>query len=441
MPDDVPLAQQPRPMTVGVGPDGQREPRGSRCPPEPAALPSAVAPGESSPSAPIPVLTPWLSGLASWDRFYAAVFAGVVILTVATATGSMRAVALAALAAMLPWYLLVGRPHMARPDTGSDGRAYLYLAGLILLFGLAVWKSPGVWFLAFALCPQCFHMLRAKAAIVPAVILNLAGAASVAYHDPNHYGYSQAAVVAVFGIAFSWVYSGFVLGAIEQWVAQAGLNLQLEQTRAELAQVSREAGVLAERQRLAGEIHDTLAQGFSSILMLIQAADPQLQAAPSTARAQLALAAQTARENLAEARTLVGGLAQAQLEPGTLEDALGRIAERARDELGVRATFETTGLGRQLAAGTEVVLLRTGQEAIANVRKHAAAQSVGIRLGYAEAVVRLEVTDDGVGFDPAAVNGGYGLRGMRVRVAEAGGQVQVTSRPGQGTSVLVEVPG
>jgi signal transduction histidine kinase len=415
MPDDVPLAQQPRRLTP--------------------------APGESAPSVPLPTITPWLTGLASWDRFYAAVFAGVVVLAAATATGTSRVVALAALAAMLPWYVLVGRPHMARPETGSDRRAYLYLGGLILLFGLAVSRDPGVWFLAFALCPQCFHLLRARAAIVPAVILNLAGAGSVAYHEPNHYGYWQAGVTAVFGITFSWVYSGFVLGAIQQWLAQASLNAQLDQTRAELAQVSREAGVLAERQRLAGEIHDTLAQGFSSILMLIQAADTQLEAAPPTARAQLSLAAQTARENLAEARTLVGGLAQAQLEPGTLEDALRRIADRARAELRVRATFETHGAGRQLAAGTEVVLLRTGQEAIANVRKHAAAHSVAIRLTYAEAVVRLEVTDDGVGFDPAVVNGGYGLRGMRVRVGEAGGRVQVTSRPGQGTAVLVEVPG
>jgi signal transduction histidine kinase len=445
MPDDVPLAQQPGRLSVGTGadvPGAQAESRPGaerQSPPPPAATPPPPA---ATP--PPPAATPWLTGLASWDRFYAAVFAGAAILTATSSAGSMRDVSLAALAAMVPWYVLVGRPHMARPATGSDRRAYLYLAGLLVLFGLAVWMSPGVWFLAFALCPQCFHLLRAKAAIVPAVLLNLAGAASLAYHEPNHDGYTQAAVIAVFGITFSWVYSGFVLGAIEQWRAQAELNAQLDQTRAELARVSREAGALAERQRLAGEIHDTLAQGFSSIVMLIQAADAQLEAAPSAApsaaRRQLALAAQTARENLAEARTLVGGLAPAQLEPGNLEDALRRVAERAGDEFGVRATFETTGTGRQLAASTEVVLLRTGQEAVANVRKHAAARSVAIRLTYAESAVRLEVTDDGAGFDPVLVNGGYGLRGMRMRVDEVGGQVWVTSQPGHGTSVQVEVP-
>jgi signal transduction histidine kinase len=402
----------------------------------PDDIPLAQPPGQLS----LPAITPWLSGLARWDRFYAVIFAAVVALAAASGSGTARVIVLAALAAMLPWYVLVGRPHLARTERGSDRRAYLYLAGELVLFAVAASQDPGVWFLAFALCPLCFHLLQARAAIVPAVALNLIGAAALAYREPNHNGYWQAAVTALFGITFSWVYSGFVLGTIEQWRAQAALNAQLDQTRAELARVSRQAGVLAERQRLAGEIHDTLAQGFSSILMLIQAADAQLASAPGTARGQLTLAAQTARENLAEARTLVGALAPAQLEPGNLEDALRRIAARAEDELGVRATFATSGPRRQLAASTEVVLLRAGQEAIANVRKHSGAQSVAIRLTYAESAVRLEVTDDGAGFDPAAASGGYGLRGMRVRASEAGGRVQVTSRPGQGTCVLAEVP-
>jgi signal transduction histidine kinase len=198
--------------------------------------------------------------------------------------------------------------------------------------------------------------------------------------------------------------------------------------------------MMAERQRLAGEIHDTLAQGFSSILMLIQAAEAQLELSPVTARGQLSLAAQTARENLAEARTLVGGLASAQLQTGTLEEALRRITQRAGAELGIRASFSVDGTGRRLPAATEVVLLRTGQEALANVRKHAAAQSVAVRLCYAADSVRLDVTDDGAGFDPALVNGGYGLSGMRARVDEAGGTVAVRSARAQGTSVQVEVP-
>lgn len=125
---------------------------------------------------------------------------------------------------------------------------------------------------------------------------------------------------------------------------------------------------------------------------------------------------------------------------GTLEDALRRITHRAGAELGIDASFGVDGTGRRLPAATEVVLLRTGQEALANVRKHAAAQSVAVRLCYAADGVRLEVTDDGKGFEPALVNGGYGLSGMRARVDEAGGTVAVRSAPARGTSVQVEVP-
>ena len=86
------------------------------------------------------------------------------------------------------------------------------------------------------------------------------------------------------------------------------------------------------------------------------------------------------------------------------------------------------------------MLLRVGQEALANVRKHAAAQAVDVLLRYESSTVSLEVTDDGQGFEPAQVNGGYGLRGMRERLGQAGGRVEVRSAPGTGTCVLAEVP-
>jgi signal transduction histidine kinase len=89
---------------------------------------------------------------------------------------------------------------------------------------------------------------------------------------------------------------------------------------------------------------------------------------------------------------------------------------------------------------TEVVLLRVCQEALANARKHAAAQTVAVRLGYDPDAVRLEVSDDGTGFDPDQVSGGYGLRGMYARVSEAGGTLAVASVPGAGTRVSAEVP-
>ena len=117
------------------------------------------------------------------------------------------------------------------------------------------------------------------------------------------------------------------------------------------------------------------------------------------------------------------------------------MTEATAAEAAITARAEVTGAARGLPTGTEVVLLRVCQEALANVRKHAAASRVTIELCYAAEAVRLTVIDDGCGFDPAAASGGYGLRGMRDRVGQVGGTVQVTSAPGAGAEVRVEVPG
>jgi signal transduction histidine kinase len=421
MPEDVPLAQQPGRLTTV------------------AVTTGAVTTGDG----PVPE-SPWLSRTGPWETFYAIVFvAAVVILASDHRPGlpvSPLIVALTALAAMLPWYLLVGRPLIFAAEPVSIRRGFVYLIGLLVLFGVAASQDPNAWFLAFAALPQCFSVLRRRLALWPAISFNLIGAACLTYRDPHPAGLAEAAGMAAFGVTFALVYSGYVVAVIEQSEQRASLISQLEATRAELARVSREAGVMAERQRLAAEIHDTLTQGFSSILMLVQAAQAQLESSPSTARAQLELAAQTARENLGEARTLVGGLASPLLQPGTLEDALRRVTKRAGEELGISASFATAGDSRRLPAATEVVLLRTGQEALSNVRKHASAGNVTVHLSYLQGNVRLEVTDDGVGFDPVLVDGGHGLRGMRGRVDEAGGTVTVRSGPAEGTSVLVEVP-
>jgi signal transduction histidine kinase len=382
----------------------------------------------------------WETSLKRWDLLYSLVLLADVLIVASSTASDRRVVALSAMAAMVPWYLLVGRPQLAAADGTVTRRAVIYMTGVVVLFTVADLQAPNTWLLAVALLPLCYHLLPARVALIPALAMTVVGAASVGYWSGTPGGIATAAGMAIAIAAFTIAFGSYIGRIITQSDERASLIAQLEATRAELAEVSRQAGVMAERQRLAGEIHDTLAQGFSSMLMLVQAADAQLELSPAAARRQLDLAAQTARENLAEARTLVGALGPAQLQAGTLEDALRRITERASAELGVRASFSTDGASRCLPAATEVVLLRTGQEALANVRKHAAARTVAVRLCYAGDRVRLEVTDDGVGFDPALVNGGYGLRGMRARVDEAGGTIAVRSAPAEGTSVQVEVP-
>ena len=382
-------------------------------------------------------------GEPRWDAYYAVVFAAcVAIVEAGKLDAAGRTACTVALAAMVPWYLFLGRPLMNADGAAQAARARgtVYLAGLVVLFTIAQSQNANAWFLAFALLPMCFHVTTLRYGLVFVVILNVIAGALVVRRDPGLPGALTAVGIVVFAVSFSYAYSRWVMKVIEQSLERAALIEQLETTRAELAAAHHEAGVQAERHRLAGEIHDTLAQGFTSIVTLLQAAQASLGDA-SPARRHLDLALVTARENLAEARTLVTTLTPAPLEAGTLGDSVHRVTGATGAQAGIVARAEVTGTPRRLPTGTEVVLLRVCQEALANVRQHAAAHQVRVRLCYGGSGVRLTVTDDGKGFDPAGPDGGYGLKGMADRVGLAGGTVEVTSVPGAGTEVRAEVPG
>jgi signal transduction histidine kinase len=417
-------------------------------------LPVAVPPVTAGPTPPAQPVQPNGPGDGQlhivaeprWDVYYAVVFAAVAaIVEAGPISGTGRIVAGAALAAMAAWYVFVGRPLMFSDESawrgGTPRRATVYLAVLVILFGVVQSQNPDAWFLAFALSPQAFHVASPRQGMVFVVLFNAMAGVLEAWRNPSLVGVLIALGIVIFTVTFSYAFSRWMIRVIEQSLERATLISQLESTRAELAAANHEAGVLAERHRLAGEIHDTLAQGFTSIVTLLQAAEASLPTGANAARRHLDLALATARENLAEARTLVGALSPAPLEQGSLAEAVRRVADATGAESEVQARAEVTGSARRLPMGTEVVLLRVCQEALANVRKHAAAQRVAVRLSYADDVVRLTVADDGAGFDPELITAGYGLRGMRDRVAQVGGTIQVTSAPGTGTQVCVEVPG
>jgi signal transduction histidine kinase len=376
----------------------------------------------------------WETGNPRWDAFYLLVFAAVLVIVLIGTPGSAVAAG-AATAALIPWYLLVGRPLWTGRPKGT-AHATIYVIGLFALFGVAQSQNSNAWFLSLAITPQLFSFVSTRLAMGLGVALNFMAAALLVARYPNASASAVAFTVAAAGGGFSVFYGTWVSRIIEQSAERAGIIDQLEATRAELAAAQHEAGRMAERQRLAIDLHDTVAQGLTSILMLIQSAQADLDGSHPRADRHLDLAAQTARENLAEARALVENLAPAQLEGSTLPDALRRLSQAP----GVDASFGLSGAPRRLPMATEVVLLRVCQEALANVRKHAGARSATVRLDYDPAAIRLEVSDDGAGFDPARVNGGYGLRGMRTRVAEAGGTLAVRSAPGAGTQVSATVP-
>ncbi|WP_370617243.1 sensor histidine kinase [Mumia sp. Pv 4-285] len=211
----------------------------------------------------------------------------------------------------------------------------------------------------------------------------------------------------------------------------AGLHAQL------VAQ-ARESGAQDERQRLAGEIHDTLAQGLAGIITQLQAAERSASRRGETEE-HVARALRLARSSLTEARRSVRALAPQELGRAHLPDALRTLTERWSEDQGVSAQVEVTGTREPLSPAIEVSLFRVAQESLTNVAKHAKASRVGVTLSYTGIEVLLDVRDDGRGF-VTGVGTGFGLTSMRQRIRGVGGHVEVQSAPGEGTSVSVRVP-
>lgn len=341
---------------------------------------------------------------------------------------------LALVAALGAWYAwwLIARPH-------TPGRNLVYLVGvvglwlaLIALHPVFLWLGLGV------LAPFCLHDLRHGAAVV---LVLAAGWGWQLASEPAGVPWPAVAALSVFaaGALLSVAYMGAI---VRQSRERQRLLEQLQATRAELAAAERQAGTLAERQRLARDLHDTLTQGFASVVLLLEAAEESLaRGRPVDRHIQQAL--RSARDNLAESRRVVWALRPRPLAEQPLPQALEGLTGQLAEETGMRAEAMVTGTVRPLGAEVEEALLRVAQEALANVRKHAAASRVTLTLSYLDDVAMLDVADDGVGFDQAAAATGapgFGLAAMRERVDALGGRFVVESGPGEGTTIAVEVP-
>jgi two-component system, NarL family, sensor kinase len=214
--------------------------------------------------------------------------------------------------------------------------------------------------------------------------------------------------------------------------------------RARLFDRSARLGAVEERNRLAREIHDTLAQGLTATGLQLESAEAFLETGPDTerARASLSRALDLTRSNLEEARRSVLDLRAAPLEGRSLPEALEVLVDRWEAETGVAARFAAVNRARPFPPRVEVALYRVCQEALTNVAHHAGAVSASVRLVATPEAVRLVVEDDGCGFDPSRVEGDrQGLVGMRERVEMLGGTLDVHSTPGgAGTRVEAAVP-
>ncbi|HEX6290868.1 MAG TPA: GAF domain-containing sensor histidine kinase [Herpetosiphonaceae bacterium] len=218
-------------------------------------------------------------------------------------------------------------------------------------------------------------------------------------------------------------------------------------TAIERSRLSQQAVVLAaleERNRIAREIHDTLAQGLAAITLHLEAAEALAETKPDAVQRKIAQALSLARTSLHEARRSVLDLRAAPLEGHTLPDALRLLAQQTAEESGADLTVEIDpGIGR-LPPALETGLYRIAQEALANMRKYAQAAHATLRLERLDPDLRLTVDDDGIGFDPAlvtpTVQSGFGIKGMSERARLLGGQFALCSTPGTGTRVTATVP-
>ncbi|MDH2428401.1 sensor histidine kinase [Sphaerisporangium sp. TRM90804] len=393
------------------------------------------------------------SGMAALPYLVLAVSAGLTLLIEdTTPAGRLAILGLTALAAgWTLWMVTLHPAWMANPKAAG-----LYVAGLVGFIAALGLLSP--WFAGFYAFTGYVHswaLLRGRWRVVG--VAGTAAAAVTGYFgglpgpDPAVISSYLLFIVAITVLVVLVSLFGDITadqGARSRKMVEqlAEANARLEETmrensglQAQLLLQAREAGVTDERQRMAREIHDTLAQGLAGIITQVQAA-AKAKHDPAEWQRHLDNAARLARDSLAEARRSVHAVGPGELESARLPEALAEVTKRWEGIHGVRVEFATTGDARPLHPEVEVTLLRVAQEALANVGKHAGAARVGVTVSYMDDVVTLDVRDDGAGFVPGADSGGFGMTSMRQRVTRLAGTFEVESEPGGGAAVSATIP-
>lgn len=316
-----------------------------------------------------------------------------------------------------------------------------------LWVGLLV-VSPAALWIAFPLMLVQMHVLGAHRGI-PAVIVTtaFAVAAAVAARPSEAFGAVMGPLVGA-AVAIAAV-TGFHVLEREVRVRQEMLD-ELAFAREHLAAAERDRIRMVERERLAREIHDTIAQDLSAIGLLLSAAEAGVGADDGRTSALVAQARSAVAGSLEQARRVVYELTPPELADGTLASALRRAATRAAEAAQERGAplIVSVDVDPRLPAlpvPVEIAVLRIAQSALANAVQHGHAKQVNLVAALREGCIVLDVVDDGSGFDPARLDGrqqdrGFGLSVMRSRVAEIGGELVVESSPGEGTAVSVSVP-
>jgi signal transduction histidine kinase len=356
----------------------------------------------------------------------------------------------ASLVALAALWVFLGYTRAPRPRQAQRARMIVYFIGLLAIASALAVRE---YLFFFFLITGFFHatVLRPWPLVIVGVFATSVLVNTVIGGLPTttEWWTIWVAIIVIQTLAIG---GGALLGekmaeqSEQRRLAVARLEAALEENaglHAQLLTLAREAGVLDERQRMAGEIHDTIAQGLTGVVTQLEAAE-QARERPEDWQRHVRNAIGLARESLSEARRSVEASRPGHLETARLPDALAEVARQWSELNGVPVEVTTTGDAQPLHAEVEVALLRMAQEALANVAKHANATRAGLTLSYMGDVVTLDVRDDGVGFKVPAgsdVRGtGFGLSAMRQRVNRVAGTLAIESEPGAGTAVSARVP-
>jgi len=391
----------------------------------------------------------WSDRLTDWCPYVTLGVASALTLPWSTETAGERLVT-AGLVALAAVWVYVGYTRAPKPRQAHPARMLVYFIGLLVIATLLSLRES-LFFLF--LITGFFHamVLRPWPMLIAGVFATSVIVNTVIGGFPTNPEW-LAIWVAIIAIQTLAIGGGGILGermaevSEQRRLAVARLETALEENaglHAQLLTQAREAGVLDERQRMAREIHDTIAQGLTGIVTQLEAAE-QARDRPEAWQRHVRNAIGLARESLSEARRSVEGSRPEHLETARLPEALTVVAKEWSDLSGVPVEVVTTGDVQPLHPEVEVALLRTAQEALANVAKHANASRAGVTLSYMGDVVALDVRDDGVGFTvPAASDergSGFGLSAMRQRMNRVAGTLAIESEPGAGTAVSARVP-
>jgi signal transduction histidine kinase len=370
------------------------------------------------------------------------------LVALALAGGDDPTPALAAVTVMVALYLLVGRPALVasaaaaphdpvRPERSAV--VFLVLVIPAATWGVATMSSFAV--VQCVLCPVVWFLLpRTRDAVLGTLVLT----GSIAVGFVIGFGDLPGALPTMA------VSQGLSLGgsiALGLWITRIDalsrerLELLdgLRAAQAEVEELGRAAGAARERERMSADIHDTVAQDLTGVVMLAQRGRRELRGGGTEALdATLALLEDSARDALTQTRAIVAATAPVELTDG-LGRALGRLGARMARETGIPVEVRDDPAVGPVDRDAEVVLLRCAQEGLANVRRHAGASAVELVLARDGADVVLAIRDDGRGFDPDRPTGGYGIDGMRRRLAAAAGRLDVASGA-DGTVLTARIP-